>query len=131
MQFWRNPELVRHARADLRPARALITGLLVLVICLLTALACWSAEPDNFRLFSRLFYSWLLGMQFAVMSFWCASACGQAISRERELKTFDFLKTTRLTAGELLLGKGSNSAQSPLPLGRFVVDGRSPGRSGQ
>ena len=105
MQFWRNPELVRHARADLRPARALITGLLVLVICLLTALACWSAEPDNFRLFSRLFYSWLLGMQFAVMSFWCASACGQAISRERELKTFDFLKTTRLTAGELLLGK--------------------------
>ncbi len=105
MQFWRNPELVRHARADLRPARALMTGLLVLVICLLPALACWSAEPDNFRLFSRLFYSWLLGMQFAVMSFWCASACGQALSRERELKTFDFLKTTRLTAGELLLGK--------------------------
>ena len=105
MQFWRNPELVRHARAELRPARALTTGLLVLVICLLTGLACWSAEPDNFRQFTRTFYGWLVGIQFVALGFWCASACGQAISRERELKTLDFLKTTRLTAGELVLGK--------------------------
>ena len=105
MQFWRNPELVRYARAELRPARALTTGLLVLVICLLTGLACWSAEPDNFRQFTRTFYGWLVGIQFVALGFWCASACGQAISRERELKTFDFLKTTRLTAGELVLGK--------------------------
>lgn len=105
MQFWRNPELVRHARAELRPVRALTTGLLVLVICLLTGLSCWSSAPDNFRLFFRTFYGWLVGIQFVALGFWCASACGQAISRERELKTYDFLKTTRLTSAELLVGK--------------------------
>lgn len=105
MSFWRNPEFVRHVRAELRPARALATGLLVLVICALVAISCWNAEPTNLRQFFRIFYLWLLGMQFVVLGLGCASACGQAISRERELKTYDFLKTTRLTPAELLVGK--------------------------
>ncbi len=105
LRFWRNPEFMRHVRAELRPARALTTGVLVLVICTLVGLPCWANERQNVRQFSRTFYAWLMGIQYLLVIVWCTSTCGQAISRERELKTYDFLKTTRLTAGEITLGK--------------------------
>lgn len=104
-RFWRNPEYVRHVRAELRPPRSITAGLLVLVICGLAGLSCWSAERNDLRDFFRLFHAWIVVMQFTVLGFWCASNCGHAISRERELKTYDFLKTTRLTAAELMIGK--------------------------
>jgi len=105
LEFWRNPEYVRHVRAELRPPRSITAGLLVLVICALVGLACWSAERKDLHEFFRVFHVWLVGIQFTVLGFWCASNCGQAISRERELKTYDFLKTTRLTSTELMIGK--------------------------
>jgi hypothetical protein len=104
--FWKNPEFIRYARAELRPARAVTAAALALVICTLIGLSCWaSVDTNNEREFFPLFYIWTLSFQFVVLTFWCASACGQAISREREMKTYDFLKTTRLSAGELLVGK--------------------------
>ena len=105
LRFWRNPELVRHVRAELRPPRALSAAAITLVVCSLVGLACWNAERNNLREFFRLYYAWLVGIQYVFLGFWCASLCGQGISRERELKTYDFLRTTRLTAAELLLGK--------------------------
>ena len=105
LRFWRNPEYVRHVRAELRPPRSITAGLLALVICALVGLSCWSAERNDLREFFRLFHTWLVGIQFTLLGFWCASNCGQAISRERELKTYDFLKTTRLTSTELMIGK--------------------------
>lgn len=105
MRFWRNPEFVRHVRAGLRPTRALTVAVLVLVICALVGLSAWGAERHNLREFFKAFYLWLLGIQYVVLGFWCASGCGQAIARERELKTYDFLKTTRLTSAELMVGK--------------------------
>lgn len=105
LQFWRNPEFVRHVRAEMRPARTLTAGMITLVICVLVGLMCWSAsdgKPDGFL---QTFYAWLTGIQYVVLGFWCASTCGQAIARERELKTYDFLRTTRLSSGELLVGK--------------------------
>lgn len=105
LRFWSNPEYVRHVRAELRPPRAITAALLVLVICALVALMCWSAERNDLKEFFRIFHVWLLGIQFTLLSFWCASACGQAISRERELKTYDFLRTTRLGAAELMVGE--------------------------
>lgn len=105
LAFWRNPEFVRHVRAELRPARALTAAALVVVVCTLVGLVCWSSERNHIREFLRLFYAWLVGIQYVMLGFWCASACGQAIARERELKTYDFLKTTRLTAAELMIGK--------------------------
>jgi len=105
LRFWRNPELVRHVRAELRAARALTAAVIVIVVCALVGLACWSAERHNPRDFFRLFYAWLTGMQYVFLGFWCASACGQGIARERELKTYDFLRTTRLSSGELMVGK--------------------------
>jgi hypothetical protein len=104
VKFWENPEFVRHLRADLRGPRAITMGTLTLVICGLAGLSCWGSA-ENLNEFFKLFHYWLVGIQFTIMGFWCSSACGQAISRERDLKTFDFLRTTRLTAGELAIGK--------------------------
>jgi len=117
LRFWRNPEYVRHVRAELRAPRAITAALVVLVICALVALSCWSTERNDAKEFFRLFHLWLVGIQFTLLGFWCASTCGQAISREREMKTFDFLKTTRLTAAELVVGK---ILGAPI-LGYFVV----------
>lgn len=105
MRFWHNPEFVRHARAELRPVRALTTGLLVLVICFLVALSCWGSTQGEGNRFYSVFYVALLSIQGGVLSLWCLSACGQAVTREREMKTYDFLRTTRLTLTELLIGK--------------------------
>jgi hypothetical protein len=102
--FWQNPEFIRHMRAEMRAPRAITMAVLTLVICALVALSCWGAS-SNPREFFRLLHYWVVGIQFAVLGLWCASACGHAISRERELKTFDFLRTTRLTAAELVVGK--------------------------
>ena len=104
MKFWENPEFIRHVRADLRGPRAITMATVTLVICALVGLSCYSGAKDLNEFF-RHFHYWLVGIQFAVLGIWCASSCGQAVSRERELKTFDFLRTTRLTAGELAVGK--------------------------
>jgi hypothetical protein len=117
LKFWRNPEFVRHVRAELRPPRAITAAFLAIVLCALVGLGCWASEHENLRNFFRTFHAWLVGMQFVGLAFWCASGCGQAISRERELKTYDFLKTTRLTAGEITVGK---ILGAPI-MGYFVV----------
>ncbi len=105
LRFWRNPEFVRYLRAELRGPRATTVGLVVLVICALTGLACWGAVEAVNTQFFRNFHLWVTGMQYLVLGLWCAGSCGSAITRERELKTYDFLRTTRLTAGEVLVGK--------------------------
>jgi hypothetical protein len=131
-RIWRNPEYVRHVRGELRFSRAVTVAVLVLLVCFLLGLACWAAgqseiesvrryaelQPDNHlqeRLrileqqavghFWRLFYQWLIGIQGAVLLFWSLFACAQSVSGERDRKTWDFQRTTRLSAGELLLGK--------------------------
>jgi hypothetical protein len=105
LRFWRNPLLILHVRSELRPARAARAAAVALVVCTLLGMACWSADHGHDRDFFRDFYAWLLGAQFVVLAAWSAGTCGQAVARERELKTFDFLKTTRLTAAELMVGK--------------------------
>ncbi|MGD1102430.1 MAG: hypothetical protein ABSA59_10220 [Terriglobia bacterium] len=105
LRFWRNPLLILHVRSDLRPARAAMAAAVTLIVCILIAMGCWSANSGNARRFWVEFYAWLLGAQFVLLGAWSAGTCGQAVARERELKTFDFLKTTRLTAAELMVGK--------------------------
>ena len=53
MVFWKNPEFIRHVRAELRAPRAITMAALTLVICGLVALSCWGAADhpaDFFRL---------------------------------------------------------------------------------
>ena len=130
-RFWRNPEFVRHRRSELRQTRALAVLVLVIVICLLVGLACWISQQNaleaarrmaaewggrwNDRLaemerrkfveFWYLFYRALMFIQAGVLTFWSLLAGAQSISGERERKTWDFQRTTRLTSAELLVGK--------------------------
>lgn len=129
LRFWRNPEFVRHCRAELRRNRALAVLPVVLVIGALIGLGCWASRAseleavrrwatqfhreDHLAQFQttyvrdiwRLFYRWLMLVQAGVLSFWSLLACAQSVSGERERKTWDFQRTTRLTPGELLVGK--------------------------
>ena len=105
LKIWENPELIRHVRASLRPARALTMGLLVAIILVLVGLSCWVSEDGDAEKFYRLFYWWIMILQFTAIAIWVSTQCGQAVSRERVLKTYDFLVTTRLSAAELLIGK--------------------------
>ncbi len=104
LRFWRNPLLILHVRSDLRPARAATAAAVTLIVCVLIGMGCWSGDNGHAGEFFRHFYAWLVGGQFVLLGVWSAGTCGQAVARERELKTFDFLKTTRLTAAELMVG---------------------------
>jgi len=51
------------------------------------------------------FYRILMFAQLGILTFWSLFSCAQSISSERERKTWDFQRATRLSAGELLSGK--------------------------
>jgi len=130
--FWTNPEFIRHRRAELRPARALTAALVVIAICGLIALACWSFQESELaraqaglqaygteawkhwvdtieKNFAQktwlLFYRWLIGIQGIALTFWTLFSCAQSVSGERDRKTWEFQRTTRLTSAEILTGK--------------------------
>lgn len=131
LQFWRNPEFVRHVRAELRPARAFTVAVVVLFLCALIGLACWSQRQemlenaersaqqyagkwtqyaeqlsqDTPRLTWLLFCQWLFGLQAGLVTFWSLFMCAQSVSGERDRKTWDFQRTTSLTPAGLAVGK--------------------------
>ncbi len=104
MEFWRNPEFIRHRRAELRPARLGSAVAITYIVIALIGMAVFNQHGSSQELY-RTFYGFIAAMSPALLVLWCLSAGSQAVAGERELKTFDFLRTTRLTAGELLLGK--------------------------
>lgn len=131
-RFWNNPEFVRHRRAELRPVRAITVALVIALICVLLGMACWSYEENLLEGARRgaeafatgawqnrladlqqhfaqrtwyLFYRWLVGLQGIALTFWALFSCAQSVSGERDRKTWDFQRVTRLTPTELLIGK--------------------------
>ena len=105
--LWRNPELLRHIRADLRPARMVAAAGVSVLLCILIVLLFYysGSEPrSSTRELNSGIYVAIVSLQALVLCLWCLSSCSQAIASERLLKTFDFLRTTRLTSWELLLG---------------------------
>ena len=105
--LWRNPELIRHIRADLRPARMIAAAGSSVLLCILIILLFYYAggepRPSTRELNSGIYVA-VVSLQALGLCLWCLSSCSQAIASERVLKTFDFLRTTRLTPWELLLG---------------------------
>ncbi|HEY3928583.1 MAG TPA: hypothetical protein VGL89_09425 [Candidatus Koribacter sp.] len=109
MTPWKNPEFTRHFRREMRPVRAAMTLVIPLLVCLLVMLVMRVGERDGqgrivWHDYWNDLYIGLLAVQGVVLALWCVSTCGQAISSERQLKTFDFLRTTRLNSAELLTG---------------------------
>jgi hypothetical protein len=47
MRIWKNPEFVRHFRAELRTMRALTVGAVVLLVAALIWLGCWSSRSSE------------------------------------------------------------------------------------
>ncbi len=131
IRFWENPEFVRHVRAELRITRALTILVVVVVICILVWLACWGAQQSQMDAYRRgnhdfgnpssgalaeleqrstievwlNFLRCLVYAQLAVLTFWSLLRCAQSVAGEREYKTWDFQRATRLTPGEFLVGK--------------------------
>ena len=131
LKFWRNPEFVRHLRAELRPARVITVAFVIFFLCALIGLACWAErqtelenairyahqydgkwsaysenlQHDNVRLTWLLLAKWLLGLQAGLLTFWSLFSCAQSVTGERDRKTWDFQRTTSLTSAELLVGK--------------------------
>lgn len=132
--FWRNPEFVRHLRSQLRPMRAVTVAAVVAVVCVLVWMCCWGVEQaeleaarrgamefgeagshwairvqqieaDFTRQVSLLFFQWLLGIQAVVVTFWSLAACAQAVLGERDRKTWDFQRITRMTPAQMVIGK--------------------------
>ncbi len=107
--LWRNPELIRHARTEMRPARMVTAAAVSVFLCVLIIFMFYHpgidktsapGDPD----LATILYTLLASLQALALCLWCLSSCSQAIFSERSLKTFDFLRTTRLTSWELLLG---------------------------
>ena len=131
LKFWKNPEFVRHCRSELRRSRALTVLAVVVVLWILVGLGCWAErthemerarssseqtgrptatqladmEERNPAEFWLLYYRSLMIGQVGLLTFWVLFACAQSVSGERERKTWDFQRTTRLSSSELLIGK--------------------------
>ncbi len=132
IRIWENPEFVRHLRANLRRMRAITVAATVIAICALIWLGCWGAKQSELAAMRRgvqmehlhwsperlaqverqapievwlTFYKFMMYAQLGVLTFWSLLSCAQSISGERERKTWDFQRATRLGAGELLVGK--------------------------
>lgn len=105
--LWRNPELIRHARTETRPVRMAAAAAVSVFVCALLVLIFFhpGVETDSVpRDQAAILYILLVSLQSVLLCLWCFSACSQVIASERSLKTFDFLRTTRLTSWELLVG---------------------------
>jgi hypothetical protein len=101
---WANPELLRNARIQLRPGRAIAAA----IICAGVSLTAWSSYHYGSRSSDStdivLFRITLL-LQVIVLLLGGGVACLQSVHREKELNTFDYQRVTRLTSLELALGK--------------------------
>jgi len=98
-----NPELVRHWRIELRPARVAGAVGIAAVLCGL-AVVSGSLQDGGLVASARGLFGVMLGAQFVILAVWAAGTCGETLVRERAEKTFDFWRTTRLTVAELLIG---------------------------
>jgi hypothetical protein len=104
LEFWRNPEFMRHRRAELRPARLGSAVAITYIVMALIGMAVFNRDQPTQELY-RAFYGIIAILAPALLVLWCLSVGSQAVAGERELKTFDFLRTTRLSSAELLVGK--------------------------
>jgi hypothetical protein len=103
MRLLANPELVRHWRMELRPRRVIAVIGVVVVLCTVGLLLA-SYHPEGLRGDAITLYYGLLAVHYGALMMWSAGACGDALVRERAEKTIDAWRTTRLSAGELIVG---------------------------
>jgi len=95
-----NPELVRNARAELRPGRLLAAT----AICAALSLAI-GYSMAHIHSPAENFLKLVLFAQVFALTIGGGTACIHAIQREKDQNTFYYQRVTRLTPLELTLGK--------------------------
>jgi hypothetical protein len=103
---WANPELLRNARIQLRPGRAIAAA----IICAAISLTIWysfesrsaaqAVASDAIEMFK-----FILQMQIFVLLIGGGIYELLTVHREKELNTFDYQRVTRLSSFELAVGK--------------------------
>jgi len=112
--FRRNPVTLKEMRSRMRGRRAFIVitihvGLLSIVVSLIYAAYVASnrtfSNPADLQTLGKVIFNVVVGLQLLMMCFISPSLTVGAISAEREHQTFDLLRTTLLSARELVQGK--------------------------
>jgi hypothetical protein len=103
---WANPELLRNARIQLRPGRAVAAA----IICAAISLTIWysfesRSRADAVAVDAIEMFRFILQMQIFVLLIGGGIYELLSVHREKELNTFDYQRVTRLTAFELAVGK--------------------------
>jgi len=101
-----NPELIRNWRIQLRPKRMLIAAAITAIVSLIILPALWSNLWQSGRAGwgEQCLITEIVAQAIALL-LGGGIACLHAISREKELNTFDYQRITRLTPLELTMGK--------------------------
>ena len=104
--FFNNPEMLRNARIQLRPGRAIAA----VVICAAISLTVWYSFDSRFVMGSAIpnsiaMFRFILQLQIVVLLIGGGIYELLSVHREKELNTFDYQRVTRLTSFELALGK--------------------------
>jgi hypothetical protein len=99
-----NPELIRNARAQLRPGRMLTAAGICAALSLTVGYSMYDSRP-RYADWAKYYMLIAMGGQIAALSLGGALACLQSVAREKEMNTFDFQRVTRLTPLELAIGK--------------------------
>jgi len=102
--LWANPEFIRNCRAQLRPRRIMLIGILVAVLSFVAGYStkqAYAGAPG----WGETFLGIAMWVQMVVLVIGGGLACGLSISRERDQNTLDFQRVTQLTALELAIGK--------------------------
>jgi len=105
--IFNNPEMLRNARIQLRPGRAIAA----VVICAAISLTAWYSFKSRplvgypFENESTRMFKFILMLQVVVLLIGGGIYELLSVHREKELNTFDYQRVTRLTSFELATGK--------------------------
>lgn len=103
---WSNPELLRNARIQLRPGRAIAAA----IICAAISLTIWysfesRSSADAVAVDAIEMFRFILQLQVFVLLIGGGIYELLSVHREKELNTFDYQRVTRLSSFELAVGK--------------------------
>ncbi len=111
MSLFKNPEIVRNARIQLRPKKLLIAAGICAAISVALGYTFFHKNTHAIYMDGTYFVAGeallhvILWIQALVLVIGGGIACLHAIQREKDQNTFDFQRITRLSPYELTLGK--------------------------
>ncbi len=100
-----NPEFLKYFRIQCRSKRLLAIIIPTVVITIIVSFLVWESNMRDLVKTGRQIFFILIFVQFAIFYLFGSYQTSTSISKEKEQKTYNFQKITKLTAVDLLLGK--------------------------